>query len=648
MRSLATLSILAGALLSLPAQAAYDSFTNPDGITISDAFAPTKATPYPSSVTVSGMPGIVTKLSVTISKLSHPFPADIDMMLVAPDGTRATIMSDVGAGGEVSKITLTIEDDAPVSMPAGATLTTGSYKPTNNGAGDVFPAPAPTAGSNVALSTFNGVNPNGTWSLYIIDDATQDSGSIGSWSLDVTTVDVALPGELVISEFRLRGSSGVHDEFIKIRNTLDRDHVVQTLDGSAGYAVAASDGVVRFVIPNGTVIPSKGHYLGVNSNGYSLSNYPAGNGTSATGDATYTTDINDNAGIAIFRTSMSANFTVANRLDAVGSIGEANTLYKEGTGYPLLTPVSVDYSFIRDFVNGEVKDTQNNATDFRFIDTNGTSAGPSQRLGAPGPQNLSSPRRRTTGPSLVRTLVDPGVGVGEAPNYIRSLTSDPANNSTFGTILFSRNFTNHTGGNITRLRFRILDLATFPSPSGISDMRPRTSSVTLRNLSNGTVHLVDGTTLEQPPSQLNGGGFNSTFSVGTVSAGTPIPNGGTVSVQFLIGIQQFGTFRLALLPETLPAVASSLWVISGSTETGVPVVEEIPASSINSVSRFPTDVHVAHTASPGLLYQLQSSTNLTSWNDIGAAIPGTGTPQTYVDANASTAPRKFYRLKHVR
>lgn len=91
-----------------------------------------------------------------------------------------------------------------------------------------------------------------------------------------------------------------------------------------------------------------GHYLCVNSGGYSLASYPADDGTTATGDATYTTDIPDNAGIAIFNTSVAANFTLANRFDAVGSTSEANTVYKEGTGYTALTPFPIDYSFYRD------------------------------------------------------------------------------------------------------------------------------------------------------------------------------------------------------------------------------------------------------------------------------------------------------------
>src|SRR6185436_4367616 len=99
----------------------------------------------------------------------------------------------------------------------------------------------------------------------------------------------------------------------------------------AGWAIAASDGVVRFVIQNGTIIPARGHFLGVNSNAYSLDSYPSGNAgaepTTASGDATYETGIPDNVGIAIFRTSETSNFSIATRLDAVGSTAEANTLY---------------------------------------------------------------------------------------------------------------------------------------------------------------------------------------------------------------------------------------------------------------------------------------------------------------------------------
>jgi hypothetical protein len=373
--------------------------------------------------------------------------------------------------------------------------------------------------------------------------------------------------QLIISEFRVRGPNGVNDEFIELYNNSGADHTVA--GGGAGYAVAASDGTARCVVPNGTVVPNGGHYLCVNSVGYSLASYPAGNGTTATGDATYTTDIPDNAGIALFNTSVAVDFTLANRLDAVGSTSEANTLYKEGTGYPALTPFSIDYSFYRDTCGkgGSIttfglcsiftpKDTNNNAADFIFVDTNGTSAGAGQRLGAPGPENLSSPIQRNA--SMPGSLLDICVGSASPPNRVRDFTSDPANNSTFGTLDIRRTVTNSTGGNVTRLRFRVIDITTFPAPSGIADLRPRTSTAVVVTVDrppcgSGTSNVtVQGTTLEQPPSQPNGGGFNSSMSAGTVTLATPLANGASIDVRFLLGIQQTGSYKFFVNLEVLP------------------------------------------------------------------------------------------------
>ncbi|MGH9873630.1 MAG: pre-peptidase C-terminal domain-containing protein [Pyrinomonadaceae bacterium] len=383
----------------------------------------------------------------------------------------------------------------------------------------------------------------------------------GTYNIHIVNTG-AVTSPLIISEFRVRGPSGANDEFVEVYNNSDTSTTVASQVGS-GYAVAASDGTVRCTIPNGTVIPGRGHYLCTNSVAYSLGGY-------ATGDATYTTDIPDNAGIALFNNNVPANFILANRLDAVGSTSEANTLYKEGTGYPALTPFSIDYAFVRDAcgqqgsitnltpcpITSGVADTNNNATDFYFVDTNGTSAGAGQRLGSPGPENLASPIQRNA--SFAVGLPDICVAGSLPPNQIRDLTSVPAQNSTFGTIELRRIVVNNTGANVTRLRFRVTQQTTFPAPSGTADLRTRTTADTTDNFSNqpcgtGTsVITVLGTTLEQPPSQPNGGAFNGTFSVGTVTLGTPIPPGNQVIVRFLWGVQQTGKFRVGLNIEVLP------------------------------------------------------------------------------------------------
>ena len=386
----------------------------------------------------------------------------------------------------------------------------------------------------------------------------------------------ALPTQIIISEFRLRGPSGANDEFIEIYNASGAPHTVSAISGT-GYGVVASDGTTRCSIPNGTVIPDRGHYLCVNSVAYSLANY-GGTGAAA-GDASYTTDIPDNAGIALFNNNTGgASYSLANRLDAVGSTSEANTLYKEGTGYPALTPFSIDYSFYRDNCGkqgsittfgacpsgGLPVDTDNNATNFVFVDTNGTSAGAGQRLGAPGPENLSSPINRNSVVNAV--LLDATVAASNPPNRVRDFTSDPANNSTFGTLSIRRRFVNNTAAPVTRLRFRIVDQTTFPAPSGIADLRSRTSvAVVVAGINDAATCAatgapvtppctvtVQGSTLEQPPSSPNGTAFNGSVSAGTVTLGTPLAAGASINLQFLLGIQQTGSFKFFINVEALP------------------------------------------------------------------------------------------------
>ncbi|HEV8134379.1 MAG TPA: lamin tail domain-containing protein [Pyrinomonadaceae bacterium] len=424
------------------------------------------------------------------------------------------------------------------------------------------------------------VNDRDMWTIQ--EYAKLRVGSTGQGSNDsrwgTWWAKVAAPAgssDLLISEFRLRGLNGANDEFIEIYNNSGSQHTVNSSDGSAGYAVAASDGTVRFTIPNGTVIPAKGHYLGVNNAGYSLASYPAGNGTTATGDAAYTIDIPDNAGIALFSTATPANFSLATRIDAVGSTAEGNMLYKEGAGYPSLTPFSIDYAFYRSFCpgntpvfgtalgcfpgsGGQPKDSNDNAADIVFVDTAATVAGAGKRLGAPGPENLSSPLERNSATVFV---LDRTVSSSLPPNRVRDFTSDSINNSTFGTLDIRRRVQNTTGITITRLRFRIIDLNTLPAPGGFADLRARSSTAVFVFVSDpGTCFLsegacvttVNGTTLEQPPSQPLGGAFNSTLSAGTITLANPLFPGFSTNVRFLLGVQQPGSFRFFINIEALP------------------------------------------------------------------------------------------------
>ena len=110
--------------------------------------------------------------------LNHTYPDDIDMLLVSPDGQNATIMSDSGGSTDLVGCDLTLDDQAAQALPDfDQIVCPGSYMPADYEPGDPFPGPAPTPSGNVNLSTFNGGTANGTWELYIVDDAGADIGN---------------------------------------------------------------------------------------------------------------------------------------------------------------------------------------------------------------------------------------------------------------------------------------------------------------------------------------------------------------------------------------------------------------------------------------------------------------------------------------
>jgi subtilisin-like proprotein convertase family protein len=161
------------------------------------------ATPYPSNIIVSGLSNTIGGITVTLTGLTHTFPDDIDILLVSPSGRKMIIMSDAGGLNAVTNVTITLDDAAATAIPDSAALTTGSFRPGNYlTVQDPFAAPAPagpyltpqTGGTDTLTSAFTGAaggNPNGTWSLYVVDDASGDLGSFaGGWSITLTPLNV--------------------------------------------------------------------------------------------------------------------------------------------------------------------------------------------------------------------------------------------------------------------------------------------------------------------------------------------------------------------------------------------------------------------------------------------------------------------------
>jgi hypothetical protein len=439
------------------------------------------------------------------------------------------------------------------------------------------PSGSKTTTIPVTICSDSNVEPDETLLLNI---SSPSSGTIID-SQATGTITANTAGTFLISELRTSGPGGLGDDFVEFYNNTNSPLTVAASDASAGYGLykmgadCNATPVLIATIPNGTVIPARGHYLVVGSQ-YTLANY-GGTGAAA-GNQTMTSDIESDHNVAVFSTATVDNISSANRLDAVG--GDSNTgavcdLLREGTNLPAVSGTTTEHSFFRkecDFVSGvgcavagNPKDTNDNNADFMFADTQGTFiSGVPQHLGAPGPERSSSPIRRDTS-GIGLPLLDATVSSTNSPNRVRDLTSNPGNNSTFGTLSIRRRVTNSTGATVTRLRFRIIELTTFPSPGGgVADLRAITSSpVVISGIndpgtcaSTGTPTTTpcqvtaQATVLEQPPTQPNGGGYNSTVSL--TLPGPGLANNASIDVNFTLGVQTTGTFRFYIIIEALP------------------------------------------------------------------------------------------------
>ncbi|MFL6210159.1 MAG: hypothetical protein ACJ74W_14990 [Pyrinomonadaceae bacterium] len=402
----------------------------------------------------------------------------------------------------------------------------------------------------------------------------QTSGSIlDSQAVGTITQDqAAAAGGFLISELRTSGPGGTGDDFVELYNNSNSPLTVAASDASAGYGVfklgadCNATPVLIGTVPNGTVIPARAHFLLVGSQ-YGL-------GGNTPGDLTMTSDIESDRNVAVYSTADISAISSSNRLDGVGFDlnpgGNLCALLREGTTLSAAAGSNAQYSFVRKQTSGTPQDTNDNAADFALVATDPTSSigsNPPPWLGAPGPENLSSPIQRNA--TLKVTLIDPVAGSTAPPNRVRDAVSytdtltpsapnggDPAANPyAIGTLLVRRKFTNNTGAAVTRLRVRVIDITAPNAPpggSGQADLRSLSSATQTVSLTGGGSVTVQGLTLEQPPTQGRGGGLNASLAAGTITLGTPLANGASINMNLLLGVVQGGSFRFFINVEALP------------------------------------------------------------------------------------------------
>jgi len=106
--------------------------------------------------------------------VTHSYDADLDVYLIAPDGTRIELFTDVGGSGDDFTTTV-LDDEADTAITDGESPFAGRFRPEE------------------ALSLLDGLDAQGTWTLEVTDDNTLDPGTLNAWGIIVEREGLAPP-----------------------------------------------------------------------------------------------------------------------------------------------------------------------------------------------------------------------------------------------------------------------------------------------------------------------------------------------------------------------------------------------------------------------------------------------------------------------
>lgn len=167
-------------ILILPATVLSQTFSGTIG-SVSDDGANNDFTTNVSGLTNSTLNASYGLKSICLN-MAHTYDSDMEILLIAPDGTSITLLNNVG-GGDDDFTNTCFEQTSSSTIASGLAPFTGTFKPMGN-IGDAN----------------NGQNGNGTWKLRCIDHAAQDVGNLLSWDI---TFGSGAPAPLIYSSSNL-------------------------------------------------------------------------------------------------------------------------------------------------------------------------------------------------------------------------------------------------------------------------------------------------------------------------------------------------------------------------------------------------------------------------------------------------------------
>lgn len=142
-----------------------------------------------ASVSGVGIIGGCVQIDNVTLNMTHTFTGDIAVILIAPDGTTfLELFSQNGGAGDNLQIT-EFRDDAPINIVSGTPPYNGQFQPEgrqNTTILNPYPNTNPP-GTFTFANSFNGINADGDWTLFLNDFVGADLGVLIDWSITFTS-----------------------------------------------------------------------------------------------------------------------------------------------------------------------------------------------------------------------------------------------------------------------------------------------------------------------------------------------------------------------------------------------------------------------------------------------------------------------------
>jgi subtilisin-like proprotein convertase family protein len=196
------------------------------------------------TINVTGFTGTIGNITCNV-QLNHTWGSDIDLYLQSPTGQIIELCTD--NGGIISTtFNVTFADAGATNITTwGGGNITGTYRPEGTLTADVIVPNITT------MAGFNGVSPNGTWTLYLRDDASGDTFNFVSFSLSIATFGTANYRLIGETSMVYRSNSAIITNGTYSANVVDDGGAITAITRSTASAGAV--GTTAVTLP-GTVI----------------------------------------------------------------------------------------------------------------------------------------------------------------------------------------------------------------------------------------------------------------------------------------------------------------------------------------------------------------------------------------------------------